>query len=149
MEILYNKRKYFRNSIDTTDKEIKQFLDKNIIPEILRREVFSKWEKECDFNLLKDIWKKKIERTKKAFEKYKAFIQWKPNSNKINTNEENHVSNMERKSSKVNEERGGTSNPRRHNSYNYNHYIDLGIEATVTIQETTITNIIHNAKDNT
>ena len=75
MERLYNKRKYFRNSIDTTDKEIKQFLDKNIIPEILRREVFSKWEKECDFNLLKDIWKKKIERTKKAFEKYKAFIQ--------------------------------------------------------------------------
>ena len=56
---------------------------------------------------------------------------------------------MERKSSKVNEERGPTSNPRRHNSYNYNHYIDLGIEATVTIQETTITNIIHNAKDNT
>ena len=56
---------------------------------------------------------------------------------------------MERKSSKVNEERGGTTNPRRHNSYNYNHYIDLGIEATVTIEETTITNIIHNAKDNT
>ena len=49
----------------------------------------------------------------------------------------------------ANEERGGTTNPRRHNSYNYNHYIDLGIEATVTIQETTITNIIHNAKDNT
>ena len=55
---------------------------------------------------------------------------------------------MEGKSNKVNEERGGTTNPRRHNSYNYNH-IDLGIEATVTIQETNITNIMHNAKDNT
>ena len=77
MEILINRRKHFRNSIDTADKEIKEFLDNKDIPEILRREVLSEWEKECqkDINRLQDIWKKKIEGTKKKFDKNQAFIQ--------------------------------------------------------------------------
>ena len=45
MEILTNRREHFQNSIDTIDKEIKQFLDNKSIPEILRREVRSDWEK--------------------------------------------------------------------------------------------------------
>ena len=124
MEILTNRRKHFRNSIDTADKEIKEFLDNKDIPEILRREVLSEWEKECqkDINRLQDIWKKKIEGTKKAFEKDKAFIQRKTNSNENEINEENNVSNMERNSNIINEERRDTPNPSRHNSYNYNHY---------------------------
>ena len=71
MEILTNKWEHFRNILDTIDKEIKQFLDNKTIPEIL-----SEWEKECqkDIICLQGIWKKKIEGTKKAFEKDKAFI---------------------------------------------------------------------------
>ena len=41
MEILTNRREHFRNSIDTIDKEIKQFLDNKSIPKILRTEVLS------------------------------------------------------------------------------------------------------------
>ena len=124
MEILINRRKHFRNSIDTADKEIKEFLDNKDIPEILRREVLSEWEKECqkETNCLQNIWKKKIEGTKKAFEKDKAFIQRKTNSNENEINEENNVSTMERNSNIINEERRDTPNPNRHNSYNYNHY---------------------------
>ena len=39
MVILTNRRKHFRNNLDTIDKEIKQFLDNKTMPEILRREV--------------------------------------------------------------------------------------------------------------
>ena len=35
MEILINRREHFRNSVDTIDKEIKQFLDNKSITEIL------------------------------------------------------------------------------------------------------------------
>ena len=41
MEILTNRREHFRNSIDTIDKEIEQFLDNKSIPKILRTEVLS------------------------------------------------------------------------------------------------------------
>ena len=77
MEILTNTREHFPNNLETTDKEIKQFLGNKTIPEILRRKVLSEWEKECQkgINRLQDIWKKKIEGSKKAFEKDKAFIQ--------------------------------------------------------------------------
>ena len=42
-----------------------------------------------NINPLQDIWKKKIEGTKNTFEKDKAFIQQKSNSNETKTNEEN------------------------------------------------------------
>ena len=45
MEIPTIRREHFRNSTDTTDKEIEQFLDNKSIPEILRTEVLSEWEK--------------------------------------------------------------------------------------------------------
>ena len=45
MEILTNRREHSGNSIDTIDKEIKQFLGKKSIPESLGREVLSEWEK--------------------------------------------------------------------------------------------------------
>ena len=76
-----------------------------------------------DINHLQDIWKKKIEGPKKAFEKDKAFIQGKTNSNENKTNEENNASNMEGNNNSINEERRDTTNPSKHNSYNYNHYI--------------------------
>ena len=40
MEILTNRREYFRNSIDTIDKKFKQFLDNKRILEILRMQKF-------------------------------------------------------------------------------------------------------------
>ena len=46
----------------------------------------------------------KNRRNQKAFEKDKAFIQRKTNSNENKTNEENNVSNMEGNSSNTNEE---------------------------------------------
>ena len=54
MKILTNRREHFRKSIDTIYKEIKQFLSNKSIPEILRREVLSEREKECqkDINRL-------------------------------------------------------------------------------------------------
>ena len=63
------------------------------MPEILRIEISSEWEKEYqkDINRLPDIWKNKIGKTKKAFVKDKAFIQQITNSNGNNTNEENNV----------------------------------------------------------
>ena len=117
MEELTNRRELFRNSIDTIDRETEQF------QEILRREVLSEWVKEFqkDISLLQDLWKKKIEGTKKAFEKDKTLIQQKSNSNENKTNEEN-VSNTEGNDNDINEERRDTPNPWRHNSYNYNHY---------------------------
>ena len=113
MEILTNKWEHFRNVLDTIDKEIKQFLDNKTIPEILRREVLSEWEKECqkDIIRLQDIWKKKIEGTNKVFEKDKALN----NSNKNKTNEENNVPNMGGNINNISEERGDTPNPGRHN----------------------------------
>ena len=113
MEILTNKWEHFRNVLDTIDKEIKQFLDNKTIPEILRREVLSEWEKECqkDIIRLQDIWKKKTEGTNKAFEKDKALN----NSNKNKTNEENNVPNMGGNINNISEERGDTPNPGRHN----------------------------------
>ena len=67
-------------------------IDNKSIPEVLRREVLSEWEKECqkDINRLQDIWKKKIEGTKKVSGKDKTFIQ-----HESKTNEENNVSNVE------------------------------------------------------
>ena len=47
MEILTNRRKHFQNSIDTTDKELKQFLGNKSIPKILKRQVLSEWGKKC------------------------------------------------------------------------------------------------------
>ena len=73
-----------------------------------------------NINPLQDIWKKKIEGTKNTFEKDKAFIQRKSNSNKTKTNGENNVSNMKGNGNDTNEERRDTPNPRRQNSYNYN-----------------------------
>ena len=92
MEILTNRREHFRSSLNTIGKEIKQFIDNKSIPEVLRREVLSEWEKECqkDINRLQDIWKKKIEGTKKVSGKDKTFIQ-----HESKTNEENNVSNVE------------------------------------------------------
>ena len=60
-EIPTNRREHFRNSIDTIDKEIKQFLDNKSIREMLRRQVLSEWKKEYqkDINRLQGIWKKK------------------------------------------------------------------------------------------
>ena len=57
METLTNGRKHFQNSIDTTDKELKQFLDNKSIPEILKRQVLSEWEKKCqkDISRLQEI----------------------------------------------------------------------------------------------
>ena len=52
MEILTNQGEHFRNSIDTIDKEIKQFLDNKSIPETLRREALSEWEKEYHINII-------------------------------------------------------------------------------------------------
>ena len=80
--------------------------------------------KKCkkDINCLQDIWKKKIKGTKKNFEKDKALIRRKANSNENKTNEENNISNMKGNGSNVNEKRRDTPNTRRHNSYNYNHY---------------------------
>ena len=122
MEIPTIRREHFRISKDTTDKEIEQFLDNKSISEILRREVLSEWEKECqkDVTRLQDICKKKIEGTKKAFQKDKAFIHQKSNSNKTKTNGEDNVSNMKGNNNDTNEERRDTPNPRRQNSYNYN-----------------------------
>ena len=122
MEILTTRWEPFRNFIGTIGKEIKQFLDNKNIPEILRREVLSEWEKKCkkDINCLQDIWKKKIKGTKKNFEKDKALIRRKANSNENKTNEENNISHMKGNGSNINEKR--TPNTRRHNSYNYNHY---------------------------
>ena len=124
MEIVINRREHFRNSFDTTDKDIKQFLDSKSIPEISRREVLSEWEKECqkDINCLQDIWKKKIEGTKKAFETCKAFIQRKSNSKKTKINGENNVSNTKGNGNDLNKEKKDTPNPRRQNSYNCNQY---------------------------
>ena len=125
MKMLTTRREPFRNCIDTIDKQIKQFLDSKSIPEILRREVLSEWEKECqtDISRLQDIWKKKIEGTKKTFEKDKALTRRKANSNeKKKTNKENNISNMKENSSNLNEERINTPNPSRHNSCYYNHY---------------------------
>ena len=81
MEILTNRREHFRNSVDTIDEEIKQFLHNKSITEILWREVLYEWDKYCqkDINRLQEIWKKIIEGTKKSFEKDKAFIQQKNN----------------------------------------------------------------------
>ena len=92
MEILTNRWEHFRSSLNTIGKEIKQFIDNKSIPEVLRREVLSEWEKECqkDINRLQDIWKKKIEGTKKVSGKDKTFIQ-----HESKTNEEDNVSNME------------------------------------------------------
>ena len=68
MEILTNSLEQFRNSLETIDKEIKQFLDNKTIPETLRREVLSEWEKEHqkDINSLQNIWKKN-RRNQKSF----------------------------------------------------------------------------------
>ena len=83
MKMLTTRWESFRNCIDTIDKQIKQFLDSKSIPEILRREVLSEWKKICqkDISRLQDIWKKKIEGTKKTFEKDKAPTRRKANSN--------------------------------------------------------------------
>ena len=85
MEILTNRREHFRYSIDTIDKEIKQFLDNKSILEILRREVLSEWEKECqkDTNCLQNIWKKEIEATKKLLRKTKHLFSGKLIQTKI------------------------------------------------------------------
>ena len=57
MEKPNNRQEHFRNSIDTINKEIKQFLDNKRIPEILKREVLFEWEKQCqkDINRLQYI----------------------------------------------------------------------------------------------
>ena len=57
MEKPNNRQEHFRNSIDTINKEIKQFLDNKRIPGILKREVLSEWEKQCqkDINRLQYI----------------------------------------------------------------------------------------------
>ena len=52
MEILTNQGEHFRNSIDTIDKEIKQFLDNKSISETLRREVLSEQEKKYHINII-------------------------------------------------------------------------------------------------
>ena len=75
-----------------------------------------------NINHLQDIWMKKIAGTKKAFEKDKAFIQRKSNSNENKTNEKNNVSNTQGNGNDVNKERRDTPNPRRYNSNNYNQY---------------------------
>ena len=69
--------------------------------------------------------RKKIEGTKKAFEKDKAFIQRKSNSKENETNEENNVSNTERNDNNINEKRRDIPHRKRHNSirsrsYRYN-----------------------------
>ena len=60
--------------------------------------------------------------TKKAFEKDKVFTHRKTNANENKTNEENNVPNTEGNRSNINEKRRDIPNPKRHNSYNYNHY---------------------------
>ena len=75
MEILTNRRKHFQNSIDTTDKELKQFLGNKSIPEILKRQVLSEWGKKCqkDISRLQEIWKKKNRRSQKSFWERKSI----------------------------------------------------------------------------
>ena len=71
--------------------------------------------KECqkDINRLQEILKKNLEGTKEAFEKGKAFIQRKSNSNETKTNEENNVSNTKANGNDISEERRDTPIPRR------------------------------------
>ena len=93
------------------------------MPEILRREVLSEWEKRISerYQSLTGHREEKNRRNQKSSWEDKAFTQWQTNSNKSKTNKEN-VSSTEENSNNINEERRDTHNPRRYNSYNYNHY---------------------------
>ena len=86
-----------------------------------------------------------IEGTKKAFDKDKVFICEKVIQTKIKQMKKIMFQiQRETATTKIRKKRD-TPNPRRKNSYNYN----LEVEATVAIQKSTITNIIHHAKHNT
>ena len=94
--------------------------------------------------------RKKIEGTKKTFEKDKTFIQRKANSNENNTNEENNASNTEENSNKRNEERREIHLIQRETIHTTKIKIDPKMEATIKIpQKTNMANVIHHAKGNT
>ena len=92
---------------------------------------------------------KKIEGTIKSFEKVKALIQRKTNSNENKTNVENNVSHTEGNNNNINEERRDTPNSWRHSLSNYDHYRSRNRSSRYNKKKTTITNIIHDAKNNT
>ena len=88
--------------------------------------------------------RRKIEGTKKTFEKDKTFIQRKANSN------ENNASNTEENSNKRNEERRDIHLIQGETIHTTKIKIDPKMEATIKIpQKTTIANVIHHAKGNT
>ena len=64
----------------------------------------------------------KNKRNQKEFWERQSTYPAKANSNKNKTNEENNIWNMKGNGSSINEKRRDTPNPRRHNSYDYNHY---------------------------
>ena len=111
MELLTNSWEYFRDNLDSTGKQIKQFRGNKTMPEILRKEVLFKWGKKNVKKIsitYRTFKRKKQKETKKLLRKTKQFQQ-KANSNENNTNEENNVSNTEGNSNSRNEEirRGG------------------------------------------
>ena len=75
MELLTNSWEHFRDNLDSTGKQIKQFRDNKTMPEILRKEVLFKWGKKNVKKIsitYRTFKRKKVEGNKKAFEKNKA-----------------------------------------------------------------------------
>ena len=101
MEILTNRREHFRNKLDVIDNELKQFIESKNTAELLQKEIESEWQKDCEkqHTRLDEIWKKKIEGTKKAFEKDKAYLQRNNNENQQidSYNDRVHFRNIERR----------------------------------------------------
>ena len=126
MEILTNRREHFRNKLDGIDNELKQFIESKNIRELLKKEIESEWQENCEkqYTRLDEIWKKKIEGTMKGFEKDKSYLRRNNNEvQQLNSNDDReHFRNVERRG---NFEESNYSNSNRYNRYgqqNRNNY---------------------------
>ena len=76
MEILSSRREYFRNNLETVDNGMRDFINLNEIPALLKNEIFDKWiENSGETNKkIENKSEKNINGIKNVFEKDNAIL---------------------------------------------------------------------------
>ena len=76
MEILSSRREYFRNNLETVDNGMRDFINLNEIPALLKNEIFNKWiENSGETNKkIENKSEKNINGIKNVYEKDNAIL---------------------------------------------------------------------------
>ena len=76
MEILSSRREYFRNNLETVDNGMRDFINLNEIPALLKNEIFDKWiENSGETNKeIENKSEKNINGIKNVYEKDNAIL---------------------------------------------------------------------------